>query len=92
MDADIYVLANDRRRETVIKVLNKYLPNRILQTGDGKYEFWNDSPKANDESITSFDTEVEFLDFLERQSGILFLPSFRPVGGSDLRVLSLYYN
>lgn len=93
MDADIYVLANNRNKKSLIKVLDKYLPNRIYQLGsqEGKFEFWDDSKEEGNQPSLFFCTEFDLFDFLENQSGILFRPSFRSTVQSDYRVLTLYY-
>ncbi len=93
MDADIYVLANNRKKENVIKVLDKYLPNRRYQFGkkDGHFEFWDDSNDTEDELSRFFKSESELFDFLENQNKILFRPSFRSTTESKFRVLTLYY-
>ena len=51
MDADIYVLANSRRTEDIIKILDIYLPIRTYWTGShrGKFEFWDEAKDYGDQ-------------------------------------------
>lgn len=93
MDANIYVLANNRKKENVIKALDKYLPNRTYQLGkqDGQLEFWDDSNEAGNQPLTFFKSESDLFEFLENQNEILFRPSFRSTPESEFRVLTLYY-
>lgn len=89
MDADIYVLANNRNKDMVLTFLDKYLPQR--KYGNGKLEYWNDASTEDNPPTTFFDTEEELFDFLEKQSNILFLPCFYPTTESEYRLLQLYY-
>jgi len=93
MDADIYVLANDRTAETATRVLDKYLPNRKYQIGhaEGKLEYWDDAADTKDQDYRAFDTELELFTFLATQSGILFRPCWQPTVPADLRLIQLYY-
>lgn len=103
MDADIYVLANNRSPNKIIEILDKYLPQRTYAylDEDGKYQCWNDRFDEDDKlpdafedhnlGIFRFDTELELFEFLDDQSSFDFRPSYRPIGDSDIRVIVLYY-
>ena len=93
MDADIYILANDRKAENVIETMDKYLPERAYQLGYEKerFEYWDDLKDAENQPSTFFGTELELFKFLENQSGIQFRPNFRSTIQSDYRSITLYY-
>ena len=93
MDTDIYVLAKDRNSKSLIKVLDKYLPNRAYALGNqkGRFEFWNDLKDEGNQPSIFFESELDLFDFLENQSGISFRPSFRSTAKSEFRVCNLYY-
>ena len=93
MDADIYVLAKNRDKKTIIKILDKYLPERVYQIGDSddRYEYWDDAKEVGNQPSIFFDSEEDLLDFLEKQSGVLFRPSWRSVTQSEIRACVLYY-
>ncbi|MBD2716221.1 hypothetical protein KBK19_14360 [Microvirga sp. STR05] len=93
MNADIYVLANNRKKENVLKALDKYLPNRSYQLGkqDGQFEFWNDSNQTENQPSIFFKSESDLFGFLDSQNKILFRPSFRSTTESEFRALTLYY-
>ena len=93
MDADIYVLANQRKAESIIKILDRYLPNRVYQLGDKnvEFEFWDDAIDAGNQPSLFFKSELELFTFLENQTKIIFRPSFRSTNNSLIRMVNFYY-
>ena len=93
MDADIYVLANNRKKDVIIKILDGYIPERRYHnlSKDRKYEFFDDTREVGNQPSTFFDTEYDLLFFLENQSGILFRPSFHSTTQSENRLIQLFY-
>lgn len=89
MDADIYVLAKNRNSDKVIQFLDKYLPERRYR--NERLEFWDDSEKEENQASIFFNSESELFIFLEKQSEVLFSPSFYPISENEIRGLHLYY-
>lgn len=93
MDADIYLLANNRNKDVITKILDRYIPERkyYFYSEDGKYEFFDDSGEIGNQPSIFFNNEYDLLDFLENQSGILFRPSFHSTVKSENRLIQLFY-
>lgn len=85
MDADIYVLANNKSSATALAFLDAYLPDR--KPFNSIYEAWNE------EQDFVFETEIAFLDFLATTDNFVFNPAFYPnTKDSIYRNVHLYYN
>jgi len=88
MDADVYVLAENRSAETARKFLDKYLSERNFN--DGVYEFY--SYEGDEELEFKFDTENEMLEFLESNTTLTLNCPFYPNNKNEfLRSVQLYY-
>jgi hypothetical protein len=85
MDADIYVLANNKHNSTALAFLDEYLPDR--KYSNPIYEVWNEGQNF------VFETEIALLEFLATTDYFAFSLAFYPNNNTSIyRNLCLYYN
>ena len=88
MDADVYVLANDRSVQIARDFLEKYLPERRFDSDRYEIYFYEGDKELN----FLFSTEMEMLHFFECHRDIAFCCSFSPLKKTEcIRKGFLYY-